>query len=262
MLLAAILLILVFIPFAWNLRKDRAEYQKFKALTDTNARQRRFRIWTFKSFLRFGCASILALAILGRLSALQSLPPEFQRLAHFFHSLGPTPSGTISFLSGLAAALILIPLLSVLRARRKAKNEPLRIVTLGDVAPLLPRNWAEIAHAAVMSLNAGFSEELYFRLLLPLLLAILIGHAIPAFVLAALLFGLAHIYQGTTGVIASTTIGLAMVLIYLLTGTIWAAVAAHAFMDLLGLVIRPTLMRILLPRRTTEPTPQAPSQSS
>ena len=258
MALAAILLVLVLIPFAWNLRKDRAKYQEFKALTNTNARQRRFRIWTVKSFLRFGCTSLIALAILGRLSALQNLPPEFQRLARFFHSLGPTPSGTISFLTGLAGALVLFVLLNVLKARHSAKTKPVQLVTVGDTAPLLPRNWAEIAHAAVMSLNAGFSEELYFRLLVPLLLAMLIGHAIPAFVLAALLFGIAHIYQGRAGVIASTTIGLVMVLIYLLTGTIWAAIAAHAFMDLLGLVISPTLMRIFLPATPAEPGLQTP----
>lgn len=261
MALAAILLVLALLPYAWFLRKDSNTYQAFKSLTDTHARQRRFRIWALKGFLRFGCASLAALAILGRLSALQTFPPEFQRLARFFHSLGPTPSGTISVLIGLAAALILIPFLSILHARRKAKKEPVKIVAAGDVTALLPRNWAETAHTLVMSLNAGFSEELYFRLLLPLLLAILIGHAIPAFVLAALLFGLAHIYQGTTGVIASTALGLVMVLIYLLTGTIWAAVAAHAFMDLLGLVISPTLMRIFLPGRTIEPTPQMPPET-
>jgi hypothetical protein len=37
----------------------------------------------------------------------------------------------------------------------------------------------------------------------------LIGHAVPAFVLAALFFGLAHFYQGLAGILAITIAGLA-----------------------------------------------------
>lgn len=254
MALAAILLVLALAPFLLVLRKDPADYRAFKALTETKDRQRRFRIWTLKSFLLCGFSTLVALAILGRLSALVTLPPEFHRLARFLHAHGPSPAATTGFLAGAAGADIAGIFVGILIARRKKnKQAPNQVtpapvtpepVTLGDIAPLLPRNWAEIAHAALLSLNAGFSEELYFRLLLPLLLAILIGHAIPAFVLAAILFGLAHFYQGPVGVIATTVLGVLLTLIYLFTGTIWDAVAAHAFIDLIGLVIRPALTRL------------------
>jgi membrane protease YdiL (CAAX protease family) len=258
MALVATLLVLVLTPFALLIRKDRADYRAFKALTETADRQRRFRIWTIKSFFIFGCTSLIALSILGRLSALVTLPRQFHLLSAFFRAHGPTPSTTAGFFLGLAFALIAILFAGVLKARGRGKKRPVKIITVGDIAPLLPRNWAEIAHAAIMSLNAGFSEELYFRLLLPLLLATLIGHAIPAFVLATILFGLAHIYQGLIGVIATTVVGLVMVVIYMLTATIWAPIAAHAFMDLLGLVIRPSLMRIFAPDAQALPTQQAP----
>ncbi len=250
MTLAAILLILVLAPFAWYLRKDPAEYRAFKALTDTQDRQRRFRLWTLKSFLLFGFTSLIALAILGRLSALVTLPPEFRPLSSFFLAHGPSQSGITGFVAGVALALVFGLFIGIFAARRKKKKQAPRPVTLGDIAPLVPRNWAEIAHGAVISLNAGFSEELYFRLLLPLLLAILFGHAVPAFVLAALLFGLAHFYQGPVGVIATTILGLFLTLVYLFTGSIWAAAAAHAFLDITGLVIRPSIARIFARRQT------------
>lgn len=254
MALAAILLVLVLTPFLLVLRKDPADYRAFKALTDTRDRQRRFRIWTLKSFLLCGFSTLVALVILGRLSALVTLPPEFQRFAAFLRAHGPGPAATTGFLTGMAIASIAGIIVGIYSARRKQKKQALKPVhsdpvTLGDIAPLLPRNWAEIAHAAVMSLNAGFSEELYFRLLLPLLLAILIGHAVPAFFFAAILFGLAHYYQGIIGVAVTTFIGFIMVAIYLLTGSIWAAVATHAFIDLVGLVIRPALTRLFTPKQ-------------
>lgn len=249
MALAAILLILVLTPFLLVLRKDPGDYRAFKALTESKDRQRRFRIWALKSFLLCGFSTLVALAILGRLSALVTLPPEFHRFADFLHAHGPSPAATTGFLAGAAAAALAGIFIGILTARRKKKKQAPKPVTpdpvtLGDITPLLPRNWAEIAHGALLSLNAGFSEELYFRLLLPLLLAILIGHAIPAFVLAAILFGLAHFYQGPVGIIATTVLGILLTLIYLFTGTIWAAVAAHAFIDLIGLVIRPALTRL------------------
>lgn len=241
--LTAILLALCLIPLAWSLRKDSASYRAFKALTGTQDRQRRFLIWTIKSFLLFSGSTFICLALMGRLSAINSIPPEFLRLSSFFHSLGPSPSSTIGFLAGAGCALVAGLFVGIF-LRRKKKKQASKPVTLGDIAPMLPRNWAEIGCTTLMSINAGFSEELYFRLLLPLLLAILIGHAIPAFVLAALIFGVAHLYQGAVGVLATTIIGLFMTLIYLITGSIWAAMAAHAFVDLLALTIRPSLIRI------------------
>lgn len=249
--LTAILLVLALVPFVLFLRKDPAAYRAFKALTETRDRQRLFRVWTLKSFLLFGCSSIAALAVLGRLSALVTLPPEFRRLSNFFSLHSPSQSGLMGFFLGIGAALLFGIFVGILAARRKKKKQAEKPVVLGDISPLLPRNWAEIAHGALLSLNAGFSEELYFRLLLPLLLAILIGHAVPAFALAALLFGVAHLYQGPIGVIATTAIGLLMTFVYLFTGSLWCAMGAHAFLDLLALVIRPSVTRISAPQQTS-----------
>jgi membrane protease YdiL (CAAX protease family) len=254
MLAVAILLILSLIPALYVLRKDPAEYRAFKTLTRTQDRLRRFRIWTLKSFLLYGASTLVVLALLRRFSALVSLPREFQPLSSFFITHGPSSSGLQGFFAGVACALVAGLVLGIVLARRKNsrnknKGQAAKPVTLGDIAPLIPRNWAEVAHAALLSLNAGFSEELYFRLLLPLLLAILIGHAVPAFVLAALFFGFSHFYQGIVGILATTIIGLALTVVYLLSGSIWDAVALHALIDLFGLVIRPSLGLLFAPKR-------------
>ena len=116
---------------------------------------------------------------------------------------------------------------------------------IGDIAPLMPRNRAETAHAALLALNAGLSEELFFRLLLPMLLTIVLGNALCAFVGAAIIFGLVHIYQGWIGVLVTAILGLALTILYLMTQTLWLAIGAHAMMDLLALVVRPTFARLI-----------------
>ncbi len=116
---------------------------------------------------------------------------------------------------------------------------------LGDIAPLLPRNGAESAHAAVLSLNAGLSEELFFRLLLPLLLVLTLHNSGVAFIVAAIVFGLVHLYQGWVGVLVTTAMGLMLTALYLATRSIWVVVGVHALFDLFGLVLRPALARRL-----------------
>jgi membrane protease YdiL (CAAX protease family) len=117
----------------------------------------------------------------------------------------------------------------------------------------MPCNWPETAHTAVLSLNAGLGEELYFRLLLPLLLTAVIGNALAAFLIATLLFGAVHAYQGVVGVVATTVLGAVFTCIYLITGTIWIPVALHAALDLLSLVVRPTIARLLRSSRPRKP---------
>jgi len=109
----------------------------------------------------------------------------------------------------------------------------------------MPRNRAETAHTAVLALNAGFGEELFFRLLLPLLLTLVLRNALAAFAIAAAIFGAIHLYQGVVGVLATALLGAAFAVLYLWTGSLWIAMGAHASVDLLSLVVRPTFTRLL-----------------
>ena len=53
-----------------------------------------------------------------------------------------------------------------------------------------------------------------------------------AVLLGALLFGMAHAYQGTRGVGQTALVGLAMAILYLISGSLWVPMALHAFIDL------------------------------
>jgi membrane protease YdiL (CAAX protease family) len=108
----------------------------------------------------------------------------------------------------------------------------------------MPRNAAESGWAALLSLNAGLSEELMFRLVLPLLLAGLLHHVLLAFVIATIAFGLMHLYQGVAGVLATTLLGAVFVCLYLWTGSLWITMATHAGLDVFALVLRPNLTRV------------------
>lgn len=244
MLLSAILLFLCLGSLAWFLRKDLADYSAFKRLTDTADRQRQYRAWLLKTFALFVCTTLVALAILGRLRALTALPPEFSPLFRVLNSHAPSASLFHGMLMGiLVGAMVGWTAVGFLLPRllRRRKVKPIQA---GDIAALLPRNGAETVWTALLSVNAGLGEELYFRLLLPLLLATLGTGALAAFVIAGLIFGAVHFYQGIAGIVATTIIGGLMAVIYLWTGNLWIAVGAHALLDLVGLVVRPTLRRI------------------
>jgi membrane protease YdiL (CAAX protease family) len=245
-ILAGALLVLWLAALWWFVRRDRADYSAFKLLEVTKYRQRRCRIWVLKSFLLFSVGSTLCLLVLGRTGAISSLPMEFRELSARAGSLLPASKlPGPEFLIGFGSALLVGVVGGALIMTRMKTAKPL---TLGDIEPLMPRNRAETAHTAVLALNAGFSEELFFRLLLPLLATLVLRNALAAFAIAAVIFGLVHIYQGIVGVLATTVLGAALTVLYLWTGSLWIAMAVHASFDLLGLVVRPTFTRLLTKR--------------
>ncbi|NNM65355.1 MAG: CPBP family intramembrane metalloprotease [Burkholderiales bacterium] len=237
------LLLLCLAVLWWSVRNDAAEYAAFKRLTDTRDRQRCYRNWIVKGFLAFSGTTLACLLVLQRVRAVAALPAEFYPLAWFLRSVLPAAEMPgKSFLAGFASAGVVTGILLgvVLAKKLKVKHK-----TLGDIEPLMPRNGAETGWTALLSINAGVSEELFFRLLLPLLLVSVLHHTVPAFVAATILFGLVHRYQGAVGVIATTVLGGAFAGLYLWTGSLWITMAAHAGLDLVGLVVRPTLTRLL-----------------
>ncbi len=251
MLLPALLLAACLGGLAWFLRNDIAEYNAFKLLTHTADRQQRYRRWLLKSFLLFVCGTPVCLAILDRMHAIVVLPAEFTAVSHQLRSAlgtaqvprGDVPGLVGGVLIGLSTSLLLLVLLV-----RRSKTK-LKVRKIGDIDALLPRNAAETLWMALISVNAGLGEELFFRLLLPLLFTLLTGNALFACVIATLIFGLVHMYQGIAGVLATSILGLAFMVLYLWTGTLWIAMLTHALLDVFGVVVRPALERAARPAR-------------
>ena len=236
MILPNALLLVTIISLVWFLKGDLLGYRRIKRLPDTTSRQKTYRLWIAKAAIAFVLPAVIGLALLGRLDALVTVPPEFDTLRTLLPSFhGYSPAELLGMIGGSALGGLIIG--AVLATRRNWRV----LKTIGNVGSLLPRNRPEIAHAAAMSIAAGISEELAFRLFLPLLVALVSGSAFVAFGIAVAAFGAMHVYQGRAGVIATTLIGALMAAVYLMTGELWLAMVLHALIDLNSLVLRPML---------------------
>jgi membrane protease YdiL (CAAX protease family) len=113
--------------------------------------------------------------------------------------------------------------------------------TAGDARSIMPASDADLWPATVLALAAGTAEELFYRLYLPLLVALATGSGLAGVIVAAIAFAAMHRYQGWVGVLA-TLIGAGLLTaLYMGTGSLWVPMAVHVLVDLNALVLRPAL---------------------
>ncbi|MGH9598223.1 MAG: CPBP family intramembrane glutamic endopeptidase [Terracidiphilus sp.] len=254
----AVLFVLSIVMLVYFIRHDLADYQAFCRLTATKDRQRRYRAWIATGFLLFFLYPLLGLAVLHQIAAPIHFPSRFGPAALALRSHLPVGQYITAFLVGAGSSVVAGILLGIfLASRRKRTRWPL---ALGRIEPLMPRNKSELVHTAALSLNAGLSEEVFFRLFLPLLAMELHFGWLAAFLLAALLFGVTHIYQGAIGVAATTVLGLLLTAVYLASGSLWVAAGLHAGLDLVNIVVRPGIGMYCAPHPST-PDSEPPASS-
>lgn len=234
MLAAAAALVLALAAYGYFFKGDFGRLHELIALRPPGWRRRRYRVWIAKSWLLFALPAVAGLALMGQLSALTTLPTAFLPLAL---SLGfPAPIFGEGIAIGLAAGSLVGGVWTLLR-RRKGKPPAM----LGDFSMLLPLDAREGWLATGSAITAGITEELFFRLAVPLAIAIVSGSALAGFVVATALFVLAHRYQRWVGMAATGLTGVLFAYLYLQTGALWVAIVGHAAVDLNGLVLRPAL---------------------
>ncbi len=229
--LLAVGLVALFVARA--IRKDRREYARFRRYRSTARRQAMMRRWLIESLVLFGGTAVVVLLLVypvvtPLLAATQALPAVGWLRDALAGGLG------IGLLVGVALGLAALTFVGVRSARREGG-----IIMLGDIAALLPRNRPELGWGAALSINAGIVEEALFRLALPALLVVVTGEPVSAFVLAAIVFGALHAYQGWIGVLATTVVGVLFTLLYVASGSIVLAMLVHALFDLRTLVVIP-----------------------
>ena len=160
-----------------------------------------------------------------------------------------TVAGTVAgMVVGTLAATVLVVVVLRLVARRRAHTgsggatgTSLPLAGAAALTPMLPttargrRGWASL------SLMAGVSEEVTYRGLVVLTLALLLPGADQrvVVVVAAVLFGLAHAYQGLTGMLATGVVGAALTSLYLGTGSLLLPMVLHVLLDLRVLLLAP-----------------------
>lgn len=243
--LHAALLVAVLAILAWRTIHDRHRMDRFRKLTDTADRQRVFLRWTAQSFAAFACGGIAILALIGRVDSLLRFPSDFAPLApSSAHAIdGDALAGMLVGMTAGAMSVFV-----VWRYMLGKRSQPV----IGNVAALFPRNRAECLVLTPLAINAGLAEEIFFRLVLPLLATEATGSAHAGFAIAAVTFGLMHWYQGWKGVLLTGLMSLPFIGLYMASRSLLVPIVAHAAIDLLVLVVRPGL-GLWLDRRNPQP---------
>ncbi|HEX8379258.1 MAG TPA: type II CAAX endopeptidase family protein [Allosphingosinicella sp.] len=238
--IAIVILAVLAAALIWFVKVDCADYAAFKKLERAGERHARFRAWVIRSLLLFTLTSVAALALVGRLESLWILPPEFAGALP--EKLFPKDGGSENnaLLAGMGAAMALGALIAVLIPKLFGSKR----ATIVDIDVLMPRDKAEQWLAVGLSFAAGIGEEIYFRLMLPLILVLAGLEPMAAFAISAAVFGLVHLYQGWKGVLATAVLGAFLSVLYVRTGALWLVVAVHILIDLNGLLLQPFLRRL------------------
>lgn len=100
-----------------------------------------------------------------------------------------------------------------------------------NVERMMPRSDLEARWFNRLAITAGICEELLYRGYLIWYLNQALA-LLPAVLIASVVFGIGHAYQGVRGIAVTTMVGLFMSGVYLLTGSLIACVVIHALMDL------------------------------
>jgi membrane protease YdiL (CAAX protease family) len=129
----------------------------------------------------------------------------------------------------LVVVLLIWQLLAVRRADEKIMQE--LDSAFEELKPLMPESTGELHTFYGLAFTAGIVEELLWRGYLIWYLT----HFVPlwvAAIISAVLFGLAHSYQGIKSVPKVTAVGLALAGLYVLSGSLWLPILAHILADM------------------------------
>jgi membrane protease YdiL (CAAX protease family) len=141
----------------------------------------------------------------------------------------------------LALALLPVPIV----VWKKIKKQPRKWSSadaLKSLSFFLPATWEERRWYAFVCVTAGSCEEILFRgFLLHYLRAFPFSlHLTLAMTLAAIIFGLQHLYQGAAGAASTVVLGMLFTMLFLLTGNLLLPMLFHVTLDLrMLLLLRP-----------------------
>ena len=109
-------------------------------------------------------------------------------------------------------------------ARLRSRLEPVR--------RLMPASRAEWPGFVPLALTAGICEELLFRGFLLWVFAQVLPLYWQAALAQAVVFGLAHAYQGPRGIFLTFGVGVFLTGVVWISGSLWPAMLLHALLDL------------------------------
>jgi membrane protease YdiL (CAAX protease family) len=102
---------------------------------------------------------------------------------------------------------------------------------MGDLRALAPVTPKEGRAFALVAVTAGVCEEIMYRGILMSVLTPVVG-LWPAVGLSSVIFGMGHAYQGFSGIVKTTLVGLIMALLTVFSGSLLVAMVLHTVIDL------------------------------
>jgi membrane protease YdiL (CAAX protease family) len=116
-------------------------------------------------------------------------------------------------------------------------------VPLGPPAPevAIPATTPEFALGVVLVAVVAVTEEVVFRGYLLRRLRSLTGNTSLSILLATALFALGHRYEGASGLLAVSVLGIAFAVVYLRTRSLAAVIVMHFLQDFVAIVLLPML---------------------
>jgi membrane protease YdiL (CAAX protease family) len=159
----------------------------------------------------------------------------FFGLSRDLSTLGFVSAGGTGFwicavlLAGGSIAMILSTK-SVRQLSQSARDE--QRAAFGDLGHFLPQNDEDLVGFYRVSVTAGIVEEIVFRGFVLWYLSFFMP-LWPAVLVSSVVFGLAHSYQGLSGMIRVALIGLAFGALFVFSGSIWLPIVGHILVDVL-----------------------------
>jgi len=182
---------------------------------------------------KMAVATLWLLTIIAFLStpdkaALFSLPESFLNFESEF----------ASFIKGMSVSMILAislgSMLPIILLRFRPQNAGVYKKQFESLAFFLPNTTTERWWFVLVSISAGFCEEIVYRSYLyryftesPWMFVFWLG-----LVLACLVFAIAHGYQGITGILSTFVLAAFMFILWYSFGTLWIPIIAHILFDL------------------------------
>lgn len=152
----------------------------------------------------------------------------------------PDPELVFSAAAGLSLLVAANQWYSVKRLSRLPVR---RRGILGRIATrLMPQNTVERLAFIGLAVTVALCEEILYRGFVLMTLERAFGLPLAGLVGSSLLFGLAHLYQGSRGIGITTIVGVVFGAVTLWTGSILPAIAAHLVADLVVGIGAPVML--------------------
>jgi membrane protease YdiL (CAAX protease family) len=173
--------------------------------------------------------------------------------------LGQTLANPRLTLAVTAFGLVALLALTLFNARqvRSAPREDLE-ATVEKARKFVPVGRAQIAGFVFVAFTAGICEEILYRGWLVNFLGALFGSIWIGVIVAAILFGVGHAYQGRQGMIATGSLGLIFGSMYIWIRSLVPGEVLHAGIDLVNGILAGRVVERLGP----EPGAEGPTGSA